>query len=117
VCFQLVYGDHEINVPLNFDGHIEERLFRLISQEESAHAAERSRNYLAGRIVELITSMLEGESLLPTEKQLKYAVAIARELLLELPANVLQNRESMKLFLGTYAEQYRRRKGLSRFKS
>jgi len=66
------------------------------------------------RIVDLITALLEGELLPPTEKQLKYAVSIARELSLELPADVLQYRDAMAVFLGTYAEQYRRRKGYVR---
>lgn len=66
------------------------------------------------RIRNVITALLEGELLPPTDKQLKYAISIARELSLELPADVLQYRDAMTVFLGTYAEQYRRRKGYTR---
>ena len=111
MCFRLIYGDSEFELALPFEEHIEDRLFRVVSKAEPPTAAERGRNDLARRIVDLITALLEGELLPPTDKQLKYAVAIARELSLELPAEVLQYREAMTVFLGTHAEQYRRRKG------
>jgi hypothetical protein len=114
VCFRLVYGDFEFHLPLPFEGHIEERLFRIVSQTEPPQTAERARNDLARRIVDVVTAILEGELLPPTERQLKYALAIARELSLELPAEVIQYREAMTVFLGTYAEQYRRRKGYAK---
>lgn len=111
MCFRLVYGDFELQVTLPFEGHVEERLYRLITQGDISQEVDRSRNEISRRIVEHITMMLEGEMLPPTDKQLKYAVAIARELSLELPVDVLQYRNAMAIFLGTHAEQYRRRKG------
>ncbi len=111
MCFRLTYEDSEICLALPFEGHIEERLLQVIGKAEPQVADERGRNDLARRIVDLVTALLEGELLPPTEKQLKYAVAIARELSLELPAEVLQYRETMKAFLGAHAEHYRRRKG------
>jgi hypothetical protein len=111
VCFRLMYEDSELHLALPFEGHIEERLLQVICKTEPPVAAERGRNDLARRIVDLVTALLEGELLPPTDKQLKYAVAIAQELSLELPADVLQYRETMKTFLGAHAEQYRRRKG------
>lgn len=112
--FQLVYGDFEFHLPLPFDGHIEERLFEIISRTEPPQIAERTRIEFAQQLVGVVTAILEGEVLRPTEKQLKYALAIARELSLELPANVIQYRDAMTVFLGTYAEQYRRQKGFRR---
>jgi hypothetical protein len=109
-----MYGDFEHYLALPFEEHIAERLCRLISQTEPEQTAERDRIDLARRIVDLITAMLEGEVLPPTEKQLKYAVAIAQELSLELPAEVLRYRTAMTVFLGTYAPQYRRRRDISR---
>lgn len=114
MCFQLVYGDFELHLELPFEEHIAERLCRVIGQTEPAQTADRDRIDLARRIVDLITAMLDGDVLPPTEKQLKYAVAIARELSLELPAEVLQYRTAMTVFLGTHAQQYRRRKGSNR---
>jgi hypothetical protein len=111
VCFRLIYGDSEFELALPFEEHIEDHLLRVVSRTEPPAAAERGRNDLARRVVDLITALLEGELLPPTNKQLQYAMAIARELSLELPAEVLQYREAMTVFLGTHAEQYRRRKG------
>ena len=105
-----MYEDSELHLALPFEGHIEERLLHVIGKTEPPITAERDRNDLARRIVDLVTALLEGELLPPTEKQLKYAVAIAQEHSLELPAEVLRYRETMKAFLGTHAEQYRRRK-------
>lgn len=73
--------------------------------------ASRTRRHLANRIGELIVMVVEGDVQPPTEKQIKYAIAIARELSLELPAEVLQFRDAMTTFLTIHAEHYRKRKG------
>lgn len=114
MCFQLVYGDFEYPLSLPFEAHVEERLFRLVSQGEPPGSVERSRNDLSRRIVDLVTAMLDGEVLPPSIKQLKYAIAIARELSLELPSEVLQYRSAMAVFLGTHAPFYRTRKNYDR---
>jgi hypothetical protein len=106
VCFQLIYGDAEFTLPLEFEGNIEDRLYRILARDDPPEAAAHSRNILANRIVETITNMLEGEDLPPTDKQVKYAIAIARTLSLQIPAEVLQHRTSMAAFLTTYAQQY-----------
>jgi hypothetical protein len=105
-----VYGDSQFHLALPFERHIEEHLIRLISQTAPDAGGEGDHTVLARRIVDLITAMLDGEVLPPTPKQLKYATAIAQELALELPPEVLHYRSAMTVFLGTYALQYRRRK-------
>lgn len=55
--------------------------------------------------------IVEGQALQPTDKQLKYAISIARELSLQLPPEVLQFRDAMSTFLAIHAEHYRRVKG------
>lgn len=111
MCLRLVCGDFEYQLALPFEAHVEERLCIMMGLSDPTRNAERVRNDLARRIVDLITAMLEGEILPPTDKQLKYAVAIARELGIELPADILQYRDAMKVFLGTHAPQYRQSKG------
>lgn len=111
MCFRLVYGDFEFQLSLPFESHIEDRLFKILSQSEPSQTADRDRSDLARRIVSVVTAVLEGEMLPPTDKQLKYAVAIARELSLELTPEVVRYRQAMTVFLGTYAEQYRRLRG------
>ncbi|MEC9358662.1 MAG: hypothetical protein VX836_12440 [Pseudomonadota bacterium] len=96
-------------MSLPFEPHVEERLYH-ICKPEPPETAERRRTDLARRVVDLVTALLEGEALPPTEKQIKYAIAIAREFSLELPAEVLQYRDAMTVFLGTHAPEYRRKK-------
>lgn len=109
--FRLVYGDFEFHIALPFEAHIEERLYRIISKVEPGETGELPQQELSRRVVDVLTAILEGEVLPPSDKQLRYAVAIAQELSLELPAEVLKYRESMATFLGTHAETYRRSKG------
>lgn len=108
VSFQLVYGDHDLVLPLALDALAEERLVDLMSIAIEP-GAERSD--LSRRITDAISILLECPIVGPTEKQLKYAVAIARELSLTIPPEVLQYREAMTAFLGAYAQTYRQKKG------
>lgn len=109
MSFQLVYGDREFWLPLHFESHIEERLVRVMERGlEAANGTDHACTDLSNRMVEAITALIENNVLPPTDKQIKYAVAIARELSLQLPAEVLQFRDSMTAFLGTHAEKYRR---------
>lgn len=109
MSFQLVYGDREFWLPLHFESHIEERLVQVMERGQAApDGTDPTCAGLSNRIVEAITALIENNVLPPTDKQIKYAVAIARELSLQLPAEVLQFRDSMTVFLGTHAEKFRR---------
>lgn len=59
-----------------------------------------------------MTAVIDGNVTPPTEKQIKYAVAIARELSLQLTPEVLQFRDAMAAFLTMHAQRYRQRKSL-----
>lgn len=111
--FELVYGERELLLTLHFDGAVEERLVQLMLRDEPTELSERTRGSLANRIAEGISMIVEGYALPPSEKQVKYAIAIARELSLELPADVLKFRDAMATFLTIHADHYRRRKGYS----
>jgi len=108
VSFQLVYGDHDLVLPLALDAVAEERLVDLMSV---AIAPGSERADLARRITDALCTLMDHQIIPPTEKQLKYAVAIARELSLTIPPEVLQYRDAMTAFLGTHAQTYRQRKG------
>lgn len=108
MSFVLVNSNHEMELPLPFEAHIEDMLVRLMDASNRATIEDRMRFDLASSIVDAISSMLEANTSPPSEKQVKYAVAIARELNLQIPAAVLQNRNAMTEFLGNYAETYRK---------
>lgn len=113
MSFQLVYGDHELALSLNFEPHIEdllvETLGRATTSEEQFEALRRE---LSGRLVDAMTAALEFKVIPPTERQMKYAIAIARELSLQLPYEALQYRDAMAAFLSEHANSYRRRKAV-----
>jgi hypothetical protein len=86
-----------------------ETLGRTTTSDEQFASLRRA---LSSRLVDAMTAALEFKVIPPTEKQLKYAIAIARELSLQLPADVLQYRDAMTAFLAEHANSYRRRKAL-----
>lgn len=107
-AFRLVYGDHEIAMPLGFDPHAEELLRTLLARAEPGSPAHAE---VSKKIVDTLTALVEGNAIPPTERQMKYALAIARELGLQLPAEAIQHRDSMAVFLGKHAEAFKKKKG------
>lgn len=107
MCFRLVSIDHEYQLDLPFDVDVEVRLYELLSHGDSPEKAAKAQKILSRRLVDLISAMLAGELLPPTDKQLKYAIGIARELSLEIPPEVLRYRDAMTVFLGQNAAKYR----------
>ena len=69
-----------------------------------------SNDELSARIVDVITALIQNQIVPPTDKQIKYAIAIARRLSLQLPAEVLQYQDAMKAFLTMHAENFRKLK-------
>jgi hypothetical protein len=110
VSFQLVYGDHELALPLQFELHVEDQLVQLLAAYASREAGDHVRSELSVRVVDAISAMVEHKVVPPTEKQIKYAVAIARALSLHLSPEVLQHQDAMRQFLTEHADTYRRRK-------
>jgi hypothetical protein len=108
--FQLVYGDRELVLPLHFEGHVEDLLARLLSRDGRADDSDPRPSQLSALIVDAITAVVEQRDIPPTKNQLNYAIAIGRELNLELPAEILQDRQAMKQFLDRHAEAFRRRR-------
>ena len=107
MSFQLVYGDNDLVLPLALDAVAEERLVDLISAADSL-GSERAD--LARQITDALCALLDWRIVPPSDKQTKYALAIARELSLVLPPKVLQHREAMTVFLATHAPTYRQKK-------
>ena len=113
MSFQLVYDDHQVTLLLPFDPVIEDLLLETLGRATSSDEEATSlRRGLASRLVDAMTAALEFKVIPPTDKQLKYAIAIARELSLQLPPEVLQYRDAMTAFLAEHANSYRRRKAL-----
>ena len=111
--FQLVYGDHELTLPLPFDPHIEDLLLETLGRAAASDEdSESLRRGLALRLVDAMSAAVEFKILPPTDKQVKYAVAIAAALGVQLPSDALRYRDAMTVFLGEHASSYRRRRAL-----
>lgn len=108
--FRLVYGDSEFCADLPLEPHVGDQVYRLLSMEEDAV----ERRYFAQSVATSITALIEDVPQPPTEKQVQYAVQIARTLNLPLAPHVLQIREAMAAFLEQNAPEYRRRRALKR---
>lgn len=110
MCIRLVYGDAEYSAELPLEPHVGDQIYRLLSMED----ASSQRRYFAQAVATSITALIEDAPQPPTQKQVQYAVQIARTLNISLAPNVLQVRESMAEFLERNAPEYRRRRALER---
>lgn len=107
MSFQIVSIDYEFRIDLPLEVHVEDRLYEMLRAVGAAEAEERSRIALSRRFVDIITAMIDGEMPPPTAKQTQYAVAIARELKIDLPPLVLCYRDAMNRFLTQYTPSFR----------
>lgn len=110
MCIRLVYGDAEYSAELPLEPHVGDQIYRLLSMEDAAS----ERRHFAHSVASCITAFIEDAPQPPTEKQVQYAVQIARTLSLPLAPHVLQIREAMAAFLEENAPDYRRRRSLER---
>jgi hypothetical protein len=114
VSFRLVYGDHELSIDLPFEPHVEDRVLELLARRSASGKPDRAATEFVQGLVTIVTDMLDRAPMPPSDKQVQYAVQIARTLNLELPADVLQLRESMSAFLDAHSAEYRRRRSNER---
>lgn len=108
MSFRLIFGDHDLVLPLALDDVAELRLMEIMGQSD---AAARQRAEFARKITDVICEMLDSRlTPPPSDKQVKYAVSIARALGLPIPPEALQYRDAMTVFLTTHAPTYRQRR-------
>lgn len=105
--FQIVSIDNEFRIDLPLEVHVEDRLYEMIQEANRGDGDQRSRVALSRRFVDLITAMIDGETPPPTLKQTQYALAVARELNIDLPPMVLCYRDAMTRFLTQHTPTFR----------
>ena len=79
--------------------------------DEGTQFYQDQDNILSLKITEAISCIMVNAAIPPSDKQVKYAVAIARRFSKQLTAEVLQSREAMTAFIGTHAKRYRQLNG------
>ncbi|TAM33209.1 MAG: hypothetical protein EPN60_01985 [Nevskiaceae bacterium] len=114
MSFQIVSIDYEFRIELPLEVHVEDRLYEMLRAVGDPNEDKRSRLALSRRFVDLITAMIDGEMPPPTLKQTQYAVAVARELNIELPSQVLCYRDAMTRFLTQHTQRFRDSRALKR---
>lgn len=105
--FQIVSIDFELRIDLPLEVHVEDRLYEMVRAAEAQEGDAQSRVALSRRFVDAITAMIDGEVPRPTDKQTQYALAIARELNIELSPVVLCYRDAMNRFLTQHTPRFR----------
>ena len=96
MTFRLVCDDQDYWLPLSFETHVEERLVTLLVTSEAAPPQAAA---LSAHLSDVISAAIESGIAPPSEKQINYAVAIARRLRIEIPAIALQDRAAMHDFI------------------
>lgn len=106
MCLQIVSIDLDFRLDLPFEVYIEDKLYELFRAASAADEDDWLRKALSRRLVDAITAMVDDDIPRPTEKQTKYALAIAQELNLELPPEVIRYRSAMNAFLTRHVRQF-----------
>ena len=100
-------GTFEIEVPL--EGPVLESLRLQIARLQN-YGQEKDVRLLAARVAVAITEGVDPDLRPPTQAQVDYAVAIARELNVNLPGEALMFRGAMGQFLDRYSELFKSRR-------
>lgn len=106
---QLMFDDDGgISIPL--DDCIREAWVLQYGRAESAGAIDGFRERLAACFASSLTECLDHDLKPPTDAQVKYATAIARDLGVALSPEVLRFRGAMAQFIERFAEAHKQRR-------
>lgn len=107
-------GTFEIQIPVE---RAVLEMLRIQVERLQANEGRQSRalNALGLRVTSVITEMVDPDLRPPTQAQVDYAIAIARELNVNLPGEALMCRGAMGEFLDRFSDLFkaRRRKPIS----
>lgn len=105
MALRLVDDDHNVSLDLSLDPISREALGIQIQRCVSSSAINAFEARLVNHLLELVDPDLKP----PTDKQLAYALSMAKNLGISVPAEALRFRGSMSEFLRRFADSYRDR--------
>jgi hypothetical protein len=108
--FRLVDDDKEWQVELAIDEVTRDALMLQTLRSSEPAFRDRFLAQLAALLPQLLSGALDTELRPPTEKQLRFAVAIARELGISIPGDAFRYRDAMGEFLTRHADLFRQRR-------
>lgn len=106
---QLVIDDDQ-RIPIPLDELTEEAWALQLGRAARQGAVDSLRERLATCFAAALAECLDADLRRPTEAQLKYAMAIARDLNVALPSEALRFRGAMATFLTHFAETHKQKR-------
>jgi hypothetical protein len=106
---QLVIDDDR-HIPIPLDELTEEAWALQFERAARQGAVDSLRERLATCFAAALAECLDADLRRPTEAQLKYAMAIARDLNVALPSEALRFRGAMATFLTHFAETHKQKR-------
>ena len=106
MSFQLVL-DEEVSIPIPLDSLTSEAWHIQYDRATEQGAIDGFYQRLGACFALTLHECLDADLKPPTDAQLKYATAIARDLNIPLPSEVLRFRGAMTDFLGRFAETHK----------
>jgi hypothetical protein len=106
---QLVLNDEEV-VPIPLDDFVQEAWVLQYNRASFQGGLEGFVERLATCFASSLAECLDPDLKLPTDAQLKYATAIARDLGVALPSEALRFRGAMTEFIDRFADIHKRRR-------
>jgi len=108
MSIQLVLDDEDIPIPL--DDCVREAWLLQYNRASLYGAVDGLRERLAMCFASSLAECLDADLKPPTEAQLKYATAIARDLGVSLPSEALRFRGAMAEFIDRFAAAHKQRR-------
>ena len=105
MAVRLVDDDRDVSLDLPLDPASREALGIQIQRS----ASNSTRNTFGSRLVEKLVEIVDADLKPPTERQVAFAIHLAKELGISIPAEALRFRGSMTEFLTRFEEAYRDR--------
>lgn len=105
MAVRLVDDDRDVSLDLPLDPASREALGIQIQR----CASNSTRNTFGSRLVEKLVEIVDADLKPPTERQVAFAIHLAKELGISIPAEALRFRGSMTEFLTRFGEAYRDR--------
>jgi hypothetical protein len=102
--------DEDQGIPIPLDELTEEAWALQLGRAATQGAVDSLRERLATCFAATLVECLDADLRRPTEAQLKYAMAIARDLNVALPSEALRFRGAMATFLALFAETHKQRR-------
>jgi len=109
MSFQLIINE-ELGIPIPLDNLTEEAWLLQYDRAAEQGCIEGFYQRLGACFATTLNACLDADLKPPTEAQLKYATAIARDLNVALPPEALRFRGAMVEFLSRFAEAHKQQR-------